>query len=135
MKITKARAYELRKLIMKAAESLDDKDASAAAELFGKLILDGSLVKVGTRINWNGVVKRAAVDLWATAENTPDAAPSLWEDLEYINGIRVIPEVITVGTAFAMDELGYWNGLIYRSKNAANVWTPDAAPDQWELVE
>lgn len=37
-----------------------------------------AMTKAGTRINWNGTVKKAAADLWDTAENTPDAAPDLW---------------------------------------------------------
>ena len=89
----------------------------------------------GTRINWNGTVKRAAVDLWDTAENTPDTAPDLWEDLDYINGYRVIPETITVGTAFQAGEIGWWDGVLYESLIDANVYTPEAYPDGWQLVE
>ena len=66
-----------RKNIILAAASLDDKDASITPELFGKLNNNGELVKAGTRINWNGLLKRAAVDLWDTKENNPDNAPSL----------------------------------------------------------
>ena len=95
---------------------------------------DGSLVKAGTRINWKGALKRAAVDLWDTAENTPDAAPTLWEDIAYRDGIRIIPETITAGLAFANGELGYWGDSIYKSKLDSNVWTPAQYPDGWELV-
>ena len=95
---------------------------------------DGSLVKSGTRINWNGVVKRAAVDLWDTETNNPDNAPTLWENLAYIDGIRIIPEVITVGTAFSKGEQGWWNGALYESQADNNVWTPDAYPAYWEEV-
>ena len=66
-----------RKNIILAAASLDDKNASITPELFGKLNNNGELIKVGTRINWNGLLKRAAVDLWDTKENNPDNAPSL----------------------------------------------------------
>jgi hypothetical protein len=103
--------------------------------LFPSLKEDGALISVGTRINWNGVVKRAAVDLWDTKENNPDNAPTLWEDLNYVDGIRVIPEVITVGTAFSSGERGWWNGVLYESKVDNNVYTPDAYLDNWILVE
>ena len=78
------------------------------------------------------MIKRVAVGLWDTTENTPDAAPTLWEDLAYQEGYRVIPETITAGTAFALDELGWWGGKLYKSKLAANVYTPEQYPDGWE---
>ena len=46
--------------------------------------------------------------------------------------IPYIPETITVGLAFAMDELGWWGGKLYKSKLAANVYTPDQYPAGWE---
>lgn len=125
-----------RKNILLSSESLDDKVASTTPELFGKLNENGELVKVGTRINWRGVLKRAAVDLWDTKENNPDNAPSLWEDILYKDGIRIIPETITVGTAFMKDELGWYEDtLLYKSLIDNNVWTPTAYPAGWELVE
>ena len=125
-----------RKNILLSSESLDDKVASTTPELFGKLNENGELVKVGTRINWRGVLKRAAVDLWDTKENNPDNAPSLWEDILYKDGIRIIPETITVGTAFMKDELGWYEDtLLYKSLIDNNVWTPTTYPAGWELVE
>lgn len=123
-----------RQNILISSASLDDKVASETPELFGRLNENGGLVKVGTRINWNGTLKRAAVDLWDTKENNPDNAPSLWEDILYKNGIRIIPETITVGTAFSKDELGYWQDTLYKSLIDSNVWTPDQNPSGWELV-
>lgn len=116
-----------------AAPSLDDKVASTAAGMFPKLKGDGSLIKAGTRINWGGVVKRAAADLWDRPENTPESAPALWEDLLYRDGIRMIPDTITAGTAFAKGEEGIWKDAVYVSLLDANVWTPEAYPAGWEV--
>ena len=127
-------ARKLRAVIVQASESLDDKTASTAAELLPKLKGNGELVKAGTRINWGGTLKRAAVDLWDTPENNPDNAPDLWADLDYIDGYRIIPETITVTTAFAKDELGWWDGVLYLSLLNANVYTPKQYPDGWEKV-
>ena len=91
-------------------------------------------VKSGTRINWKGALKRAAVDLWDTAENTPEAAPSLWEDVLYKNGARIIPATITAGLAFSKGERGYWGDVLYESLLDNNVWTPEAYPDGWKKV-
>ena len=132
--VDKQEAQTIRGFIETAAEGLDDATASQAPVLFPSLKEDGSLVSVGTRINWKGVVMRAAVDLWDREENNPDNAPSLWEDLAYIDGIRIIPDVITAGTAFSKGEQGWWNGALYESKADNNVWTPDAYPAYWEEV-
>lgn len=132
--MTKQEALAWRAAMVEAAPSLSDKTASTAPQMFDGLKLDGSLVKAGTRINWKGVVKKAAVDLWDTVENTPDAAPALWADLDYREGIRIIPEVITVSTAFAKDELGWWGDVKYRSLVDANVYTPAQYAANWEVV-
>ena len=111
----RSEAIYLRSIVEQAATSLDDKTASTAATLFPRLKGNGELVKAGTRICWNGTVKRAAVDLWDTADNTPDAAPTIWADLDYRDGYRIITETITVTTAFQKDELGWWADVLYRS--------------------
>ena len=129
------KARKMRAAMETAAVSLDDATASTAPEMFPRLKGDGSLVKAGTRICWGGTLKRAAVDLWDNAENTPDAAPTLWEDVLYRDGIRIIPETITVGLAFAKGEQGWWGDVLYASTIDANVWTPDAYPAGWEIVE
>lgn len=133
--MTRDEALRLRAIVEQAAASLDDKTASEGAMLFPRLKEDGSLVKTGTRINWNGTIKRASVDLWDTAENTPDAAPTLWEDIAYRQGYRTIPATITAGAAFAQGECGWWGETLYRSLIDANVWTPEAYPAGWEAVQ
>lgn len=127
-------ARKLRPLMVKAAQSLDDKDASEAVALFDGMRYDGSLIKAGTRIQWNSVLKQAAVDLWDTTENNPDNAPTLWTDIAYSDGIRIILETITAAQAFSLDELGWWNGHIYRSTIAANVYTPAQYAAGWEQL-
>lgn len=134
--ITIERAYQLRALVEQAAVSLDDKAASAGAELFPRLKGDGALVSAGTRINWGGTIKRAAVDLWDTEENSPGKAPALWEDILYRDGIRIIPETITAATAFSEGEMGWWGDELYQSiYKGSNVWTPAEYPDGWTKVE
>lgn len=133
--MTRNEALRLRAIVEQAAASLDDQTASEGAALFPRLKGDGSLVSAGTRICWNGTIKRAAVDLWDTDTNTPDAAPTLWEDIAYRQGYRIIPATITAGTAFAQGECGWWGDTLYRSTIASNVWTPDAYPAGWEAVQ
>lgn len=129
------RARTLRKNIIASSASLEDKVASETPELFGRLNENGDLIKAGTRVNWNGSLKRAAADLWDTKENNPDNAPTLWEDIAYKEGYRIIPEVITAGTAFMKDERGWWKDTLYKSVLDNNVWTPEQNPSGWGEVE
>lgn len=128
-------AKAIRKAMDNLAVNATDATASTATVVYPKLKEDGSLVKTGTRINWNGTLKRAAVDLWDTVENNPDNAPNLWEDILYRDGIRIIPNPITVGLKFKQDELGWWGEDLYRSKVNDNVYTPEQYATNWELVE
>ena len=127
-------ARKIRELLLKIIDNLSDADASCAPDMFPRLKADGSLVTAGTRVNWNGQIKKANADLWDTEENNPENAETLWDDINYRDGIRIIPEAITVTDKFAMDELGWWGEELYRSKVDNNVYTPAQYADNWELV-
>lgn len=131
--VEEARAW--RSQLDKALPTVPDKDASGCVDLYPTLKQNGGLIKAGTRINWGGWLKQATVDLWDTEANDPDHAPNLWVKINYKDGVRVIPDVISAAEAFALDELGWWNGAIYKSLIAANVYTPDAYPQGWELQD
>lgn len=130
-------AMKLRAAMVTASESLDDKTASTAPEMFGKLKQSGALVKAGTRINWNGVVKKANVDLWDTAENSPDNAPDLWSNLAFHDGYRIIPTVFTAELSFSAGETGWWeqDGCYYTANANGTVWTPSEYPSAWTKKE
>lgn len=133
--MTRAQAERIRAQVEAGAAALPDAEASIEPSLTRKMRYDGILIKAGTRIDWGGVLKRAAVDLWDTEENNPDNAPDLWEDVLYRDGIRVIPAVITAGLAFSYDELGWWGDVLMRSilpGEKTNVYTPDQYPAAWE---
>lgn len=132
--MTRTEALKLRSIVEQAAVSLEDKTASEAPSLFPRLKQDGSLVKSGTRINWNGTVKKAAVDLWDTRENNPDNAPTLWEELSYKDGYRIIPDTITATTAFQKGEYGWYGDKLYESLFEGNVYTPDQYNAGWKEI-
>ena len=111
--MTRSEAQKLIADIVKLREAATDAQASLTVSVYPTLKQDGSLIKSGTRINHNGTIIRAAVDLYDTETNSPENAPTLWETLNYKDGYRIIPEVITVGTAFSKGELGWWNDELY----------------------
>ena len=111
------RARKMRPYIEQAASALDDKTVSLAPELLGALTGDGSLVKAGTRINWHGKIKKAAVD-----------------HLGAHYGLTWLPEVITSTLAFSKGEKGWWGDKLYESLMDGNVFTPTVAPTVWKKV-
>ena len=128
-------AKPVRAVMDKAGAMLTDAQASTVPALYAGMRYDGALIKAGARILWQGVLKRAAADLWDRPENDPEHAPALWEDVLYRDGVRIIPEVITAGLAFSRGELGWWGGALYRSTADNNVYTPQQHPDNWELAD
>ena len=127
-------ARKLRPIMEQAVNSLDDKTASMAVTLFGTMQYNGALIPHGTRINWHGKLKRAAVDVWDTEANNPDNASTLWEDIDYKDGFRIIPEIITATLAFSEGECGWWGDQLYHSTINGNVYTPEQYPTGWEAV-
>lgn len=131
--MTEKQAKKIRAVIEQGAATLDDATVSTAPEVLPQMKYDGSLISSKTRINWNGNIKRAANDLWDREENNPDNAPSLWEDVMYKDGYRIIPETITVQAAFSKDEIGWWKDRLYKSLVDNNVYTPEQYSSNWEL--
>ena len=126
------RARQFRKSGIAWAKELPDNEASTVPSLYEGMKYDGALISAGTRINWSDKLMKAAVDLWDTEENNPDNAPALWAELQYKDGIRIIPETITVTEAFSEGELGWWEDEMYRSLVNTNVYNPAVVPENWE---
>ena len=129
--MTRSEAKAFIDAFVKLRRIATDAQASLAVSVYPALKQDGSLIKSGTRINHNGTIIRAAVDLYDTETNSPENAPILWETLNYKDGYRIIPEVITVGTAFSKGEFGWWNNELYESLVDSNVYTPDQYAPNW----
>ena len=98
--MTETQARAIRQILVNGSASLTDAAVSMAPECLDRMTYDGSLIKHGTRINWGGEIKRAAVDLYDREDQDPAHAPTLWEAVMYRLGYRIIPETITVGLAF-----------------------------------
>jgi hypothetical protein len=130
--ITKSKALQIRKLMMQSAQTLDDVNASSLPEAFPTLNNNGMAIPAGTRINWNGKIRKAKIDLFDISENNPDNSPEKWEIISYKNGIRDIQDTIDSALSFAAGKLGVWNGEIYESLYDNNIWNPVQFPAGWK---
>lgn len=54
--------------------------------------------------------------------------------MQYRDGYRIIPEVITSTLAFSKGEKGWWEDKLYESLMDGNVFTPTVAPTAWKKV-
>ena len=132
--MTEKEARAFRSLITQGSTSLTDAQVSTVPEILPRMKYDGALISNGTRIYWNGAIKRASVDLWDREDQNPDNAPTLWEDVLYRAGYRIIPEKITVGLSFSNGEIGWWGDTLYQSMHDNNVYTPEEYPDWWSKL-
>lgn len=134
MKVSRTEILALRRLLQAFVAQADDATASIMPAMSPKLPHDGKLIEAGTRVNVDGVVWKAAVDLWDTEANSPKNAPTLWAKLAYRDGYRIIPESITVAEAFSQGERGWWEDKLYESTADNNVYTPEQYAPNWTEV-
>ena len=133
--ITRAKAYELRKLIEKASVSLDDEDALNGKELYPNWNGNGFEYKTGDRFRYNGVLYKVLQDHTSQPDWTPDTAVSLYAE--------VLADEIKPWKQPGADN-GYMTGdkvyfpdygdPIYESTIDNNVWSPERYPDGWKQV-
>lgn len=134
MPMTEIEVRALRAALEALSQNLSDKESTEHNNLWmlPHFVANGELIRANTKVNWNGVVKKSRVDLWATEENDP-THETLWEEVMYRDGIRVIPNTITVTSLFSKDELGWWMDILYKSKVDANAYTPEQYPQNWDI--
>lgn len=133
-------AEEVQALVLKRQVNALDIPEQTASRMIGFYpamsdLEPGVLIPAGTRINWNGQLMRAAVDLWNAEENDPDNAPALWTGIAYKDGIRIAPETFTAENAAGMGEMMWFGGSVYRSLMDGNAYTPEEAPEAWERLK
>lgn len=129
------KARQLRAYIEKASASLDDTDALNAIELYPVWADDVSYV-AGDRVRYDGVLYKCLQAHTSQPDWTPDAAPSLWAKV-LIPDETVIPEWEQPDSTngYSKGDKVKYNGAVYESLIDNNVWSPDAYPAGWQVVE
>lgn len=117
-------------------DNASDADASKCASVYPVLTGDGKLIHVGTRINKDGELYRARINMWDTEENTPDRNPNAWEKILYKRGYRVIEGEITAENPVTFGERIWFNETLYESVyEGSNVWTPERYPEGYKALK
>ena len=117
------------------ARAIPDRELATHPDLFPRLKGDGSLIEAGHHINWNGIIKRAANAMWDTVENDPDHAPTLWNDIEYREGLRVLTGPIPETNPVQVDEICWYKDEKWKNiSGVPSTYLPDEYPTGWEVV-
>lgn len=114
---------EKDQIISTIIDYLPDEVAVEYSELFPEMKLDGSTIMVGSRIQFNGALYRASIDLLDNEQNTPQAAPNIW------NAITVAGEILpwVSGTLYSKDTQVSHNSKVWVSMVDNNSYEPGAA--------
>ncbi|MCF0185652.1 MAG: hypothetical protein HUJ98_04080 [Bacteroidaceae bacterium] len=136
-KYSKTEVKKARNIIEQGADVTPLKDLGDAQSTTRCFNGDGSVIKAGWRYHIDDTIYIAMVDMWDTEQYYPkdDIIGALWLEVEYHNGIRIIPDSINTTLQWSKDELGWRNDTLYKSLMDNNVWTPELYPSGWEVVQ
>lgn len=127
-------AIKLRPYIEKAAIALDDADAIEAVQLFPQWN-DSAQYEAGDRVRFQNILYKCLQNHIAQPTWSPIAAPSLWTKV-LIPDPNVIPdwEQPDSTNAYQIGDKVRYEGKIYESVIANNIWSPGVYPQGWHEV-
>lgn len=127
-------AVKLRPFIEKAASNLDDADALEAVQLFPQWN-DSTRYKEGDRVRFQNILYKCLLDHIAQPTWSPITSPSLWTKV-LIPDPEVIPEWEQPDStnAYQIGDKVTFEGKIYESVIANNIWSPAAYPAGWKEI-
>ena len=128
-------ARKLRPYIEKAAAVLDDEDALEAPQLFPIWAADTAYEK-DDRVRYETILYKCLQNHTSQEAWTPIAAPSLWAKV-LIPSPDVIPEWEQPDStnAYQIGDRVRFEGKVYESVIANNIWSPVAYPQGWVEVQ
>lgn len=138
-------AQELRKALQIFLSTLDvDTDTDnilSVASVFptyevGKTYKTKDVFSYGENSVGDPQLYQVLQDHTSSAEWTPDTATSLYKAIGITSG--GYPEWVQplgASDAYNTGDIVSYNGTLYKSTIDANVWTPEAYPAGWEIVE
>lgn len=134
------RAKALRPVIEKAAQSLTDEEALSAIELYPSWSGDGIFYFVDFRVRYiDGFLYTCITNHVSQPGWTPADAPSLWAKVLIPDpgSIPVWEQPDSTNPYMKGDKVHYPSieDPVYESVIDNNVWSPEAYPAGWALVE
>lgn len=128
---------QIRAMIEKASASLVDEDALEAVELFPEWAT-GTAYTVGQRVRYAEKLYRCEQAHTSQADWIPPDVPALWTEVAPQGEIPVWKQPTGAQDAYQMGDKVWYpekNTNVYESLINANVYSPEAYPQGWKLVE
>lgn len=128
-------AMPVRESMDAAGAMLTDEQAASVPALYSAWET-GTAYNAGDRRTYGGVLYKCLQAHTSQDDWTPDVAVSLWATV-LIPDPDVIPDWVQPDStnAYMTGDKVRYNGVVYRSLIDNNVWSPDAYPAGWEIVE
>lgn len=128
-------AILVRESMDAAGAMLTDEQAASVPALYSEWET-GTAYNAGDRRTYGGVLYKCLQAHTSQVDWTPDVAVSLWATV-LIPDPDVIPDWVQPDStnAYMKGDKVRYNGVVYRSLIDNNVWSPDAYPAGWEIVE
>ena len=128
-------AIPVRESMDAAGAMLTDEQAAAVPALYHAWET-GTAYNAGDRRTYCGVLYKCLQAHTSQNDWTPDVAVSLWATV-LIPDPDVIPDWVQPDStnAYMTGDKVRYNGVVYRSLIDNNVFTPEAYPAGWEIVE
>ena len=128
-------AIPVRESMDAAGSMLTDEQAASVPALYSAWET-GTAYNAGDRRTYGGVLYKCLQAHTSQDDWTPDVAVSLWATV-LIPDPDVIPDWVQPDStnAYMTGDKVRYNGVVYRSLIDNNVWSPDAYPAGWEIVE
>lgn len=126
---------DFRTRIEEASQTLPDEKAQTNIALYPRWS-ESAHYTADYRVQYNDTVYKCLQEHDAQTQWTPADAPSLWAKV-LVPSPDVIPdwEQPDSTNAYMTGDKVRYNGKIYESLIDNNVWSPDAYPQGWRLVE
>ena len=127
----------IRAMIEKASVSLTDEDAIEAVELFPSWETDTAYT-LNQRVRYGDKLYKCVQAHTSQDDWTPDATPALWTEVAPSGTIPVWRQPTGAQDAYNIGDKVHYptaDDPVYESLINANVYSPEAYPQGWQLVE
>ena len=135
--ITRGKARRLRKGIVHGSESLPDEEAIDVVELYESWKPDKDYI-ANQRLRYNDSLYRVVQAHRSQIDWTPDITPALYTEIPRPGEIPVWKQPTGVQDAYNTGDKVHYPAKadpIYESTIDNNVWSPEAYPQGWRLIE
>ena len=134
-------AEQMRRAVQMFAASLSEEQALEVATMYpeweaGRSYAVGDILQHGTNSVGDPQLYKVVQAHTSQADWTPEATPALYDAFGLNQaGYPVWSQPTGAHDAYNKGDIVDYNGVLYKSLIDGNVWSPDAYPRGWEVVE